>query len=115
MPRADGPFGVLESMNDYAYKINLPGDYGVSATFNLVDLSPYLEDGHLVNLRANTFEQGEDDEDQALVQYSTLQNDPGNASFSTKTQALVQVLLLPSYTLPGYGPSQRPGFVHLIS
>ena len=28
MPRADGPFEVLERVNDNAYKVNLPGDYG---------------------------------------------------------------------------------------
>jgi len=40
MPRADGPFEVLERINDNAYKVNLPGDYGVSATFNVADLQP---------------------------------------------------------------------------
>ena len=50
MPRADGPFEVLERVNDNAYKVNLSGDYGVSATFNVADLSPYLEDDHLSNL-----------------------------------------------------------------
>jgi len=44
MPRAEGPFEVLEGINNNAYKLNLPGDYGVSATFNVADLSPYLED-----------------------------------------------------------------------
>nr|GFA17524.1 reverse transcriptase domain-containing protein [Tanacetum cinerariifolium] len=43
-PRADGPFRVLERINDNAYKINLPGYYGVSATFNVVDLAPYVGD-----------------------------------------------------------------------
>lgn len=59
MPRADGPFEVLEAYGDSAYKIDLPGDYGgVSATFNVGDLSPYLDD---VNLRANSFKEGEND------------------------------------------------------
>ncbi|XP_073107194.1 uncharacterized protein [Elaeis guineensis] len=44
MPRADGPFRVIEKVNDNAYKIELPDDYNVSATFNVRDLSPYLED-----------------------------------------------------------------------
>jgi len=61
MPRADGPFKILERVNDNAYKVNLPGDYRVSATFNVADLSPYLDDDHLVNLRANSPQQGEDD------------------------------------------------------
>jgi len=29
----------------------LPGDYGVSATFNVANLSPYLEDDHVAHLR----------------------------------------------------------------
>ena len=41
MPRDDGPFEVLERINDNACKVDLPGDYGVSATFNVADLSAY--------------------------------------------------------------------------
>ena len=41
MPRADGPFEVLETINNNAYKIHLLGEYGVSASFNVADLSPY--------------------------------------------------------------------------
>uniref|UniRef100_A0A2N9FZ08 RNA-directed DNA polymerase n=1 Tax=Fagus sylvatica TaxID=28930 RepID=A0A2N9FZ08_FAGSY len=44
MPRADGPFRGLQRIAENAYKIELPGDYGVSATFNVSDLSPYYED-----------------------------------------------------------------------
>ena len=54
MPRADGPLGILERVNDNVYKANFHGDYGVSATFNVADLSPYLEDDHLANLRENS-------------------------------------------------------------
>ena len=61
MPRVDGPFEVLERNNDNAYKVDLPGDCGVSATFNVADLSPCFEDDHLANLRANYPQQGEDD------------------------------------------------------
>ena len=41
MLRADGPFEVLERVSDNADKVNLPRDYGVSGTFNVVDLSPW--------------------------------------------------------------------------
>lgn len=40
-PRDDGPFRVLKKINDNAYKIDLPGHYNVSATFNIADLSPF--------------------------------------------------------------------------
>ena len=37
----------------------MPDDYGsVNATFNIGDLSPYYDD---VNLRANSFQEGEND------------------------------------------------------
>jgi hypothetical protein len=42
MPRADGPFKVLKKINENAYKLNLPADFGVSPTFNIADLKPYL-------------------------------------------------------------------------
>ncbi|KAM0017445.1 putative nucleotidyltransferase, Ribonuclease H [Helianthus debilis subsp. tardiflorus] len=61
-PRADGPFRVLKRINDNAYKINLPGHYKVSATFNIADLSPY-EGEDLTDSRASRFLEGEDDTD----------------------------------------------------
>jgi len=59
--RANGPFKVLEKVNNNAYKIDLLGKYGVSCTFNEVDLKPYYEDDLLENLRANYLQQEEDD------------------------------------------------------
>jgi hypothetical protein len=35
----DGPFQVLERINDNAYKLDLLGEYNISATFNVSDLS----------------------------------------------------------------------------
>ncbi|KAI4343331.1 hypothetical protein MLD38_027853 [Melastoma candidum] len=61
MPRAEGPFQVIERINDIAYKLDLPGDYGVSATFNVQDLMPFVEDDDDESLRTNSFQQGEDD------------------------------------------------------
>ncbi|KAL4346499.1 hypothetical protein GQ457_17G008620 [Hibiscus cannabinus] len=43
---------VLEKVNDNAYKLDLPGDYNVSATFNVSDLSPYDDS---TDLRTNPF------------------------------------------------------------
>ncbi|GAV73708.1 hypothetical protein CFOL_v3_17191 [Cephalotus follicularis] len=60
-PRADDPFEVLERVGDNAYKIKLPGDYGVSATFNIGDLSPFVEDEYISDLRSNPNPPGEND------------------------------------------------------
>nr|GEZ10697.1 retrovirus-related Pol polyprotein from transposon 17.6 [Tanacetum cinerariifolium] len=60
--RADGPFWVLKRINDNAYKIELPGHYNVSATFNVTDLSPYegdSDDG--LQSGVSLFQDGEDD------------------------------------------------------
>ena len=61
VPRADGPFEVLEKISDHAYKVDLPGDYGVSAAFNVTDLGPCQADDYLGDLRIKFFLQGEDD------------------------------------------------------
>lgn len=64
--RADGPFRIIEKVNDNAYKVDLPGNYGVSATFNVADLSHYIEDEDL-DSRASPFHPGEHDADQDNV------------------------------------------------
>jgi len=51
MPRGDGPFQMLAKINDNANKIDLPGDYNVSATFNVPDLSLYDADNELRDVR----------------------------------------------------------------
>ena len=56
--RGDGPFQVVEKINDNAYKIDLPGEYGVSATFNITDLSHFGAD---FDSRTNPFEEGGND------------------------------------------------------
>ncbi|KAA3477712.1 Transposon Ty3-I Gag-Pol polyprotein [Gossypium australe] len=40
-PRGDGPFQVVERINDNSYKIDLPCEFNISASFNISDLSPY--------------------------------------------------------------------------
>lgn len=78
MARGDGPFKVLAKVGANAYKLELPGDMTVSATFNVGDLSPYIEDEiDFGDLRANPLKEGEDDAGQEPVQApqpETVQN-----------------------------------------
>ena len=60
LPRGDGPFRVLAKINDNAYKIDLPASYGVSTTFNVADLSPFIREDTLES-RTTPFQEGEDD------------------------------------------------------
>ena len=56
MPCADGPFKVLEKINDNAYKLELPIDFGVSPTFNIADLKPYLGEEDDLSSRTTSFQ-----------------------------------------------------------
>ena len=58
-PRRDGPFQVLERINDNTYKLDLPGEYNISATFNIFYLSPF-DVGD--DSRMNPFEERGNDE-----------------------------------------------------
>ena len=58
MPWAEGLFEDLERINDNAYKVDLPGEYEVSAMFNVADLSPFHPDDSQANLRIKSFQQG---------------------------------------------------------
>ena len=63
MPRAAGPFKIIEKINDNAYKLELPPEFGVSSTFNIADLKPYLGEEHELESRTTPIQEGEDDED----------------------------------------------------
>ena len=57
-PRGNGPFQILEHSNDNAYKVDLLGEYNVTATFNVSDLSPFDASS---DSRINPFEEREND------------------------------------------------------
>ena len=58
MPQGDGLHQIIEMINNNAYKVNLPGEYGVSAIFNVSDLSLF-DVGD--DSRSNPFEDRGDD------------------------------------------------------
>lgn len=63
MPRAAGPFKVLTKINDNAYVLDLPAEFGVSTTFNVADLKPYAGEDEELPSRTTSVQAGEDDED----------------------------------------------------
>jgi translation initiation factor IF-1 len=42
MPRVASPYKVIANINDNAYTLELPPDFGISSTFNISDLKPYM-------------------------------------------------------------------------
>jgi hypothetical protein len=67
MPRAAGPFKVLTKINDNAYVLDLPAEFGVSSSFNVVDLKPYTGDDEELRLKTTSPQEGEDDEDTTIT------------------------------------------------
>jgi purine-nucleoside phosphorylase len=63
---------ILESINDNAYKVDLPGEYGVSAIFNVSNLTLFTISD---DLRSNHFKERGDDEEQPNTKYNYA-NDP---------------------------------------
>ena len=59
MPRAAGPYKIIEKINDNAYKLELPPEFGVSPTFNIADLKPYLGEEDELESRMTQFQEGE--------------------------------------------------------
>jgi hypothetical protein len=62
MPHVAGPYKVLAKINDNAYTIELPPDFGVSSTFNISDLKPYMGEEDKIKSRSTPIQEGEDDE-----------------------------------------------------
>ena len=63
MPRAAGPFKVLTKINDNAYILDLPAEFGISTSFNVADLKLYAGEDEELPSRTTSVQEGEDDED----------------------------------------------------
>jgi hypothetical protein len=63
MPRAAGPFKILTKINDNAYVLDLPPEFGVSTSFNVADLKLYADEDEELPSRTTSVQEGEDDED----------------------------------------------------
>ena len=63
MARGDDPYKIVQKVGDNTYKIELSGDMNMSTTFNVGDLTPYIEgeDEHNKDLRKNPLQVSEVD------------------------------------------------------
>jgi hypothetical protein len=71
MSHADGPFMILEKINDNTYKLEFPPKFGVSPTFNILDLRPYLGEEDEVLSRMMSIQEEEDAEDITMSDTTT--------------------------------------------
>ena len=114
--RGDGPFHVLERINDNAYKLELPGEYNISATYNVSDLSPFDVDD---DSRTNPFEKrGNDENLQAFKDPLHVPLGPITRARSKKIKValngLIQEILVDSNA--GHsklGPKEDEGVINL--
>jgi hypothetical protein len=58
MSYVDGPFKILEKINDNTYKLELPPEFSVSPTFNILDLRSYLGEEDEVPSRMTSIQEG---------------------------------------------------------
>jgi hypothetical protein len=63
MSRAAGPFKILAKINDNPYKLKLSPEFGVSPSFNISDLQPYMREEDEMPSRMTSMQEVEDDED----------------------------------------------------
>jgi hypothetical protein len=58
MSCAAGPFKILAKINDNAYKLELPPEFGVCPNFNISDLRPYLGEEDDMSSRMTSMQEG---------------------------------------------------------
>jgi len=92
----------------------LLGAYGVLATFNVADLSPYFEDDHLENLRTNSTQQGEDDGGPSMVMSLAHPNNPQRSNYKSKIKEWVKSLSVEQAEMPAWAYSKSLDFVTLL-
>jgi hypothetical protein len=120
-PQGDGPFQILEKINDNAYKVDLPGEYKVSATFNVSNLSPF-DVGE--DLRSNPFEERGNDGNQggpSLKDPLQVPNGPNTRSRAKKIKEAMQGLVQSTWDEASKSPTIKVGLkegepilIHLI-
>jgi len=119
MPRSDGPFEILEKIDPNAYKVDLLGEYGVSSTFNVADLSPYYDpNDDIPSLRSNSHQAGEDDGDQPTKEPKDdekVKEVKKVAKEVKDIQAMVRNFTFQAQELLPNSSEFHPIFVHLLA
>ena len=63
-----------KKINDNAYKLELPSEFGISPTFNISDLKPYLGEEDELDSRMTPIQEGEDDVDITPLDTNNIQS-----------------------------------------
>uniref|UniRef100_A0A2N9GTF8 CCHC-type domain-containing protein n=1 Tax=Fagus sylvatica TaxID=28930 RepID=A0A2N9GTF8_FAGSY len=120
-PRGDGPFQILEKINDNAYKVDLPGEYKCFCYFPVSDLSPFDvgEDS-----RSNPFEERGNDGNQggpSLKDPLQVPDGPITRSRAKKIKEAMQGLVQSTWDEASKSPTIKVGLkegepilIHLI-
>jgi hypothetical protein len=87
MPRIAGPFMILTKINDNAYVLDLPPEFGVSTSFNVADLKRYAGEAGELPSRMTSLQEGEDDEDMNTDTSTSTSTAPASASPEDTLQA----------------------------
>jgi len=80
----------------------------------VANLSPYLKDDHLANLRANSPQQGEDDGGPSIEPGQEPQGSPRSPRPSSKVKENIQALIDQLAVLPRSTSMHKPDFVYLL-
>jgi hypothetical protein len=87
MPRAAGPFKILTKLNNNAYVLDLPAEFGVSTSFNVADLKLYAGENEELPSRTTSVQEGEDDEDISTDTGTSTTAAPSTSSSTETLQA----------------------------
>jgi len=109
---------VIERINDNAYKLDLPGEYNVSASFNVSDLSPF-DVGD--DLRTNPFQEEGNDENKGAASRDPLHVPVGPITrarakrFKEALNGMIQDTWADSKLLKSkMSPREDPGLINII-
>jgi hypothetical protein len=109
MPCAAGPFKILTKINANAYILDLPPEFGVSTSFNVADLKPYVGEDEELPSRTTLVQEGEDDED---INTNTSTSTP--AAPSPPRHHLPQSRRHPFHLASDSGPCKRIELHHAV-